>query len=172
MVDVVQSLSLILVVLALVPALAHALELPGKLRLSKEAYFAVQPIYYPGFTIAGVSEPVAIIATIVLLIVTPPGSPDFWLTLMALLGLIGMQAVYWLFTHPVNNFWLQGEKLSRLGLGFFSLGSSKQGQQSDPRAVDWTDLRDRWEYSHVARAGLAFLSFVALVIAIGSASNA
>ena len=35
MVCVVQGLSLILVVLALVPALAHALELPGKLRLSK-----------------------------------------------------------------------------------------------------------------------------------------
>src|SRR5919109_580576 len=117
MVDVLQVLSLILVVLALVPALAHALELPGKLRLTKEAYFAVQPIYYPGFTISGVSEPVAIIATITLLIVTPRGSAGFWLTLMALLGLIGMHVVYWLFTHPVNNFWLQGERLNSLGSG-------------------------------------------------------
>jgi hypothetical protein len=169
MVDVVRSLSLILVVLALVPALAHALELPGKLRLSKEAYFAVQPIYYPGFTIAGVCEPVAIVATTVLLIVTPRESAAFWLTLMALLGLIGMHAVYWLFTHPVNNFWLQNERLSSLGSGFFSLGSSKQGRhQSDSHPVDWTDLRDRWEYSHVARAGLALLSFIALVIAVSS----
>ena len=166
MVDVVQGLSLILVVLALVPALAHALELPGKLRLTKEAYFAVQPIYYPGFTIAGVSEPVAIITTIVLLTVTPRGSAGFWLTLIALLGLIGMHAVYWLFTHPVNNFWLQGERLNTLGSGFFSLRSSTQGRQSDSRPVDWTGLRDRWEYSHVARAGLAFLSFIALVVAI------
>ena len=44
MADVLQVLSVILVVLAMVPALAHALELPGKLRLTKEAYFAVQPI--------------------------------------------------------------------------------------------------------------------------------
>jgi hypothetical protein len=34
-------------------SLAHALELPGKLRLGKEQYLAVQPIYYPGFTIGG-----------------------------------------------------------------------------------------------------------------------
>jgi hypothetical protein len=172
-VDVLQALSLILVVLAMVPALAHALELPGKLRLTKDAYFAVQPIYYPGFTIAGISEPVAIISTIVLLILTPQGGADFWLTLAALVGLIGMHAVYWLFTHPVNNFWLQSEKLSSFGSGFFSLGSaSKERSQSDAGTVDWRKLRDRWEYSHVVRAGLAFLSFITLVIAITSASDA
>jgi anthrone oxygenase-like protein len=171
MVDLLQVLGLILVVLAMVPALAHALELPGKLRLTKEAYFAVQPIYYPGFTIAGVSEPVAIISTIVLLVLTPRGTADFWLTLVALLGLVAMHAVYWIFTHPVNNFWLQGEKLSGLGSGFFSWGSaSKQDRQSNT-PVDWTQLRDRWEYSHVARAGLVFLSFIALVNAISSASD-
>ena len=61
MTDVLQVLSLVLIVLAMVPALAHALELPGKLRLTKDAYLAVQPIYYPGFTVAGISEPIAII---------------------------------------------------------------------------------------------------------------
>jgi hypothetical protein len=167
MLDVLQVLPLILVVLAMVPALAHTLELPGKLRLAKEAYVGVQPIYYPGFTFAGMAEPVAIIFTIILLVLTPLGSADFWLTLVALLGLISIHAVYWLLTHPVNNFWLQGENLSGLGSGFFSLASaSRRGRQSDTRPVDWTDLRDRWEYSHVARAGLAALSFIALVIAI------
>ena len=82
MFDVLQVLTLILVVLAMVPALAHALELPGKLRLTKDAYFAVQPIYYPGFTIAGIGEPVAIISTIILLVLTPLGSVDLWLTLV------------------------------------------------------------------------------------------
>ena len=37
-------------------ALAHALELPGKLRLGKEEYCAVQTIDYSGFTIAGAAE--------------------------------------------------------------------------------------------------------------------
>jgi len=57
MFDALQVVSLILVVLAMVPAFAHALELPGKLQLTKDAYLTVQPIYYPGFTIAGISEP-------------------------------------------------------------------------------------------------------------------
>lgn len=173
MVDVLQALSLVLAALAMVPALAHALELPGKLRLTKEAYFSIQPIYYPGFTIVGISEPVAIIATVLLLVLTPRGSADFWLTLGALVGLIGMHAVYWVFTHPVNNFWLQGEKLSDLGSGFFSLGSpSERARQGGTRPVDWTDLRDRWEYSHLARAGLGALSFIALVIVNSSAGGA
>jgi hypothetical protein len=30
--------------------------------------------------------------------------------------------------------------------------------------VDWTAARDRWEYSHVARAALGAVSFIALVI--------
>jgi hypothetical protein len=164
MIDI-QVVSLILVVLAMVPALAHALELPGKLRLAKDAYLAVQPIYYPGFTIAGISEPVAIISTAILLVLTPRQSTHFWLTLVALVGLISMHLVYWLFTHPVNNFWLQGEKVT----GFFSLSSATR--QSESRPVDWTDLRDRWEYSHVMRAGLAAISFIALVIAISSAAG-
>ena len=173
MFDVLQVLTLILVVLAMVPALAHGLELPGKLRLTKDAYFAIQPIYYPGFTIAGIAEPLAIVSTNVLLVLTPGGSVDFWLTLSALVGLIGMHAVYWLFTHPVNNFWLQGERTRRAGARFFSFASGgRRDRQSEGRPVDWTDLRDRWEYSHVARAGLAALSFVALAIAVSSAGGA
>jgi len=173
MIEVLQILTLILIVLAMVPALAHAPELPGKLRLTKDAYIAVQPIYYPGFTIVGIAEPVAIISAIILSVLIPWGGLDFWLTVVALLGLISMHAVYWLFTHPVNNFWLKGEKLGGLGSGFFAWDSaSKRSHQSEPRPVDWTDLRNRWEYSHVARAGLAALSFIALLLAISSVGSA
>ncbi|MGH7368765.1 MAG: hypothetical protein ACREKQ_02100 [Candidatus Rokuibacteriota bacterium] len=34
------------------------------------------------------------------------------------------------------------------------------------RPADWTDLRNRWEYSHVARAGLSAVSLIALVLAL------
>lgn len=167
MLEVLQVLTLILVVVGMVPAVAHALELPGKLRLTKDAYVAVQPIYYPGFTVAGICEPLSIAATIALLLLTPRHSMDFWLTLGALLGLAGMHAVYWLFTHPVNNFWLQDEKLGRAGSRFFSLGAvGKTAPQRDDDPADWAKRRDRWEYSHVARAVLAFCSFVALTAAI------
>jgi len=51
MFNTLQILTTLLVAIAMAMALAHALELPGKLRLTKEAYLAIQPIYYPGFTI-------------------------------------------------------------------------------------------------------------------------
>ncbi len=167
MFDVLQVLTVILVVLAMAPALAHALELPGKLRVAQELYFAMPPIYYPGFAIAGMSEPLGIISTIILLLLTPLESADFWLTLVALLGLIGMPAVYWLFVHPVNQFWLQGEQLSGVGAGVFSLASaSRRGRQRETGPMDWTAWRDRLEYSHVVRTGLATVSLMALVIAL------
>ena len=33
-------------------------------------------------------------------------------------------------------------------------------------ALSWTELRDRWEWSHVVRAALAVASLIALVIAV------
>ncbi len=163
MLSILQVLTVLVVAVAMALSLAHALELPGKMRLTKEAYYAMQPIYYPGFTIGGFAEPGGIVLTIFLLLVTPFGTVAFWLTLAALVGLIGTQAVYWLFTHPVNKFWLQKEKLSRAGSGFFSFAAKTA------RPVNWTMLRDRWEYSHVARAVFAFVSLTALVIAIADA---
>ena len=107
------------------------------------------------------------LSTIILLVLTPLGSADFWPTLVALLGLIGMQALYWLLTHPVNKFWLRDENLSGLSAGFFSFASTRgPGRQSEARPANWTDVRDRWEYSHVVRAGLSAVSLIALVIAI------
>ncbi|MDV2994497.1 MAG: hypothetical protein N4J56_004151 [Chroococcidiopsis sp. SAG 2025] len=164
MFDVLQILTAILIAVALALALAHALELPGKMRLTKEAYFAMQPIYYPGFTIGGgVGEFGGLVVTLALLFFTPLGSAEFWLTLVALLGLVGMQVVYWLLTHPVNQFWLEGENLNRFSAGFFSFTANPSNQ---PRPVDWTDLRNQWEYSHVARAGFALVSLIAIVIAV------
>jgi hypothetical protein len=168
MFDTLQVLTVLLVAVAMSLTLAHALELPGKMRLSKDAYCAMQPIYYPGFTIGGFAEPAGLILTIILLCFTPLGTADFWLILAALLGLIGMQATYWLFTHPVNKFWLQGQKMSGFGSGFFSFGANRSRSQNETRSTDWTDLRDQWEYSHVAHASFALASLTALVIAVSN----
>lgn len=162
--NILQIVTAILIAVALAMALAHTLELPGKMRLIKETYFAMQPIYYPGFTIGGgVGEFGGLVATLILLFFTPWGSAEFWLTLIALLGLIGMQATYWLLTHPVNQFWLEGEDLNAFSVGFFSFGANRSNT-TDP--ADWTDLRNQWEYSHVIRAGFALVSLIAIVIAI------
>lgn len=161
-VELLQMATLIVLVVAMVPALAHALELPGKLRLAREAYFTVQPIYYPGFTFAGFAEPLALLCTGALLFLTPRGSADFWLAATAFGGLAAMHAVYWVVTHPINKFWLRDEKLGPAGTGFFALGSGTQ-------AADWRAMRDRWEYSHVARAALSFVSLLALALALSPA---
>jgi hypothetical protein len=44
MLVVVQVVSTFLVSVAMALSLSHALELPGKMRLDKKAYFTVQPI--------------------------------------------------------------------------------------------------------------------------------
>jgi hypothetical protein len=161
MFEAFQVLTLLLVAIGMATVLAHVMELPGKLRLGQESYAAVQPIYYPGFTVAGaVGEAGGLVATLVLA-VWWVGSPGFWLVLAAFLSLLVMHAIYWLVTHPVNNFWLKDTDLSRLGSGFFSFGlRGKEGG-----VQDWRSLRDRWEYSHVARAFFSVTAFLLLAVA-------
>jgi anthrone oxygenase-like protein len=159
MYELLQVLSILLVSVGMALSLAHALELPGKRRLQRETYFAVQTIYYPGFTIGGMfGEFGAILATVVLLLLTPAGTVRFWLVLAGLVCLGIMHALYWMFTHPVNKVWLENQDLRGPGAYFF-------GQPSEPTEADWTFLRDRWEMSHVARAVFAMSSLAALVVA-------
>jgi hypothetical protein len=166
MLDVLHVLTVLLVAVAFALALAHVAELPGKKRLPRDTYLRVQRIYYPGFTVGGgIGEFGGLLAAIVLAIVTPRGTAAFWLTLVAVLGLVGMQVVFWTVTQPVNRFWLHGENLGNFSSGFFGVHRVDQGTHGQPSTVDWTKLRDRWEYSHVVRAAFATISLIALVMA-------
>ena len=98
------------------------------------------------------------IATFALLLFTPFGTTSFWLTALAFAGLGLAHAIYWVVTHPVNKVWVKDETLSKPGGAFFAAGNTTA-------TGDWTELRDRWEWSHVARAALAVASLVALVVA-------
>jgi hypothetical protein len=162
MLTTLQVVTLMLVALAMVPAVAHALEFPGKMRLSKDAYLTVQRIYYPGFTVAGFAEAFSMIAALALVVVTPRQSTAFWLSLTALILLLAMHAVYWIVTAPVNKVWLKGEQLSRAGTTFFRMNAG--GEQL--RATEWTSLRDRWEHSHIARAAFGIVALALLLIAV------
>jgi hypothetical protein len=154
-----QVIAVVLVAVAMALSLAHALELPGKMRLDKATYIAVQRIYYPGFTIGGAAEPAGILALIVLLAVVHSSGARLWWTLAALAALVLAHGVYWFVTHPVNSFWTRDIPLTGIGATFFS---TFVGDVSG----DWARLRDVWEYSHVARSGLAILSLVFLLLAL------
>jgi hypothetical protein len=154
---VLQVLAILLTAVAMSPAVAHAFEFPGKMRLGRESYSAVQAIYYPGFTVLGMAEPAAILAVLLLLILSPRGTPAFALTLIALAALAGMQIMYWLLVYPTNSFWMRSP-----GGSVFAFRPAGRTVGVEP---DWTRRRDRWEYSHIARAALAFIGFLALVMA-------
>jgi hypothetical protein len=133
-----QIATVLIVAIAMATMLAHALELPGKLRLSKDEYLAVQKIYYPGFTVGGAAEP--------------------------FVALAAAHATYWVVTHPVNNFWLKDVELKSLGGSFFAFDPLSRSGTTD----DWTTLRDRWEFSHAWRAafGVASLTLLAAAVAV------
>jgi hypothetical protein len=164
---ILQIVAVFLASITMSLALAHALEFPGKVRLNREFYVATQSIYYPGFTIAGTAELAAILATLILLLLTPATSPAFPWTLAGFVGLIAVHAVYWIYTHPVNKFWVKDLELQGAGAAFFSLAAEKRHPDMNLESDEaWKSLRDRWEYSHLARAILAVISLIALIVAL------
>lgn len=161
-----QVVTVFLVSIAWAQSLAHALELPGKLRLDKDAYVATQSIYYPGFTIAGgLGDVLGTVATLGLLIATSSGGPAFVWILIALIALVFMNVVYWVVTHPVNKFWLKNQQLGNLGGRFFAVGRTSAANVADPDDA-WRRFRNQWEYSHVVRAVLAGAALIALITAV------
>src|SRR5215831_7331295 len=155
-----QVVTVFLVAVTMSLVLAHALQLPGKMRLNKETYI-VQTIYYPGFTYGGFGEGLGMLATFILPFTTPPHRPAFWLTVTAFAALVGMHAVDWIFTHPVNKFWMKDTQLEGAAGGFLSLDPMKQGAASEDAGEDWRKLRARWEYLHLVQAIFAVIAFVA-----------
>ena len=151
-------LALLLIAVAMGLSLAHALEFPGKVRLDEPTYRAVQAIYYPGFTIGGlVGEFGSMLALALLLWVTPSDAEGFWWAAAALGFILAGHATYWTVTHPVNNAWLKDTPVGGASRFFFGLFAAPDS--------DWRRMRDVWEWSHVARACLASLAFLAMALA-------
>lgn len=159
-----QALQVVTIVLTAVTmglALAHAAEIPGKLRLPRETYLAVQPIYYPGFAIGGgVAEFGGLVALLVLVLATPRATPEWGWTLAALLAFAMAHAVFWLVTRRVNAYW---SKPSTSRVSVFAFGKQRDGARPD-----WKRLRMIWETSHAVRAAIALAGLVCLAIAVAT----
>ena len=157
---VIHLIGALLVILTLVPALAHALELPGKRRLEPSEYVSVQRIYYPGFTVLGAAEPLAIAAMLASALLTA-GGMDVWLRWFAVFAVATAHAVYWIRIHRINRVWLRDERLTTAGSAFFGSGPRAEADEAS-----FARNRRQWEHDHVTRAVLAGAATVAVLIAL------
>ena len=141
--SIVRFLSLLLAALVLGPALAHLLELPNKIGLSREDYLVVQQIYR-GWALLGIVVIGALLSTLALTVMTRGQGKIFAYSLAAFLCIAGTQMIFWTFTFPAN-------------------------QATENWTVlpeNWEALRAQWEYSHAASAVLNIGAVVALILSL------
>lgn len=138
-----RFLSLLFCALALVPAMAHLLELPNKIGLPRDDYLTVQHVY-GGWALLGLVVYGAFFSTLALAILERRRTHEFRLALTAFLCIAGTQVVFWTFTFPAN--------------------AATRNWTVLPD--DWIALRAQWEYSHAASAVLNLVALVAVILSV------
>jgi PIN domain nuclease of toxin-antitoxin system len=136
----VRVCALLLVALCLVPGGAHVSELPNKIGLPRDHYMLVQQIYR-GWALFGIVIFAALAATAAQALLLRQERTAFRLSLSAFLCLAAAQAVFWLFTYPVN---VASANWTRI-------------------PEDFEAARRQWEYSHAAGAALTGAALIALI---------
>lgn len=121
--------------------MAHLLELPNKIGLSREDYLIVQQIYR-GWALLGVVVLAAAASTLMLTIMLRNRSERSTFALTAFLCIVATQIVFWTFTYPAN--------------------TATQNWTVLPD--NWSELRNQWEYSHATGTGLNLAAFIALIL--------
>ena len=146
--EAVFFVALLSTALALGAALAHALELPNKIGMTRDQYFIVQQAYR-GWSLLGLLLLVELLAMIAVAVMSH-ASWVRWPTVVAIALLVCAQALFWIYTYPANvatrNWTMMPE--------------------------NWEALRRQWEYSHAAGAAFQVLAMSALIIAALARSRA
>jgi uncharacterized membrane protein len=145
----VAWLALISVALCLVPVGAHFFEFANKMSMPPSEYMTVQKIY-AGWSLFGVVIFAALLLTLLHAFLARNDRTPFLLSVAALLCLVATQAVFWIFTYPMNvasNNWTV-------------------------TPADFEAARRQWEYSHAVNAGLTFAAFIALAGSVIRSANA
>lgn len=130
-----RFVTLILSALVTGMAFCHALELPAKMQYSASQYIGIQNSLYVAFgppNIGALIEVAAPLAAIALAILIRKRRPAVQLTLIALaLMLLAFPVIFLTFTEPVN----------------------RVIRSATPESIpaNWEQLRNQWEYSHLAR---------------------
>ena len=143
----IRFLSALFCALCLGPALAHLLELPNKMALSREEYLVVQQIYR-GWALLGIPIFAALLATAALAVLRRGQGAPFYFALAAALCIAFSLVVFFSITYPANQATENWTALPTVG---------------------WEALRRRWEYSHAAGALLYFIALTSLVLSLLSA---
>ncbi len=121
--------------------MAHLLELPNKINLSREDYLKVQQIYR-GWALLGFVVVGALLSTLALTITVRHERTAFILALIAFLCIAGTQVIFWIYTYPANQATNNWTMLPE----------------------NWAELRRRWEYSHATSAVLNLVALVMLIL--------
>ncbi|MGH6870661.1 MAG: anthrone oxygenase family protein [Rhizomicrobium sp.] len=137
-----RPLLLVMAFVAMLPLMAHLLEMPSKLTLGGPAWLAIQQTLYRGW--GAVFGPVEII-DLLLAIAMAAGSQgaERRAAMLAVACYAGMIAVFFIFNDPVNR--------------------ALAGWTAATLPADWPSYRLKWEIGHAISAVLSLIAFVAVL---------
>ena len=138
-----KFIAVILAALTFAPAFGHLAEMPAKLKLDGDSWYATQFLYQGWGAFLGPIEAVTLVVTAWWLWQSRSHKPAFAMLSIALASYVGMQLCFWLFNFPVN--------------------AAVATWSPATLPADWFAYRARWEWSHATRAVLAFIAFVCLL---------
>jgi hypothetical protein len=139
--------TIMLTAFALSAALAHLMELPGKMTYDAHLYVLLHRTLYPTFgRTAGWAEGFALISAVGLTWRVRRRGAAFPLTATAAVCQVAAMAVFLVFVQPVNR--------------------TMASWPLDAIPSDWAAWRDQWEYGHAARALLQTVALAALVLSV------
>jgi hypothetical protein len=140
--DVSVFIALLATAMALGAALAHAFELLNKINLGQSEYFIMQKAYRGWNQLAFVLL-IELLSQLAVAVFARREPYVFAGACIAILSLLCAQGVFWVFTYPAN-----------VATTNWTVAPA-----------NWSWLRDRWEYSHLAGAGFQLIAMSALACA-------
>ena len=144
----VEFLAILLMALALVPAGAHFLELPGKIGLGRDAYFAVQQIY-PGWAPFRIVLFGTLVVNVILSALLREDRMAFVFAVGAVVAVLVIFAIFFSWIFPANQATADWTRPTE----------------------DWELLRRNWEYSHAVNALVTLLGFCSVTLAALTSSR-
>lgn len=143
-----RFVTLLLVALSMSMAFCHALELIPKMRYDGPLYLTIQRSLYLlfGAPLGAAIEVGAVASSVALAFLVRKRGRAFTFTVVAAACMVVAHAIWWIWVNPANK-------------AFFQMAINNP-------APGWEAWRSQWEYAHLARFVLQFISFVSLLLSV------